>query len=378
MPWRECTVASGRQELISLALAGRTSMSALSRAYGVSRKTGYKWLARYQEGGLEGLKDRSQRPQSSPRKTEPGIEAKVCQLRAERPVWGGRKLARILLQAGEANVPSPSTITDILRRNGLLRQDRRLVRDWQRFEAEKPNDLWQMDFKGHFAIASGRCHPLTLLDDHSRFNLCLAACGNETAETVRSQLERVFGLYGLPWVILMDNGSPWGSSQAHSHTRLTAWLIRLGISVSHGRPYHPQTQGKEERFHRTLKLELLSRHPGWADLASAQTSFDAYRDDYNLVRPHQALDYGVPASRYQPSARTLRAVRPFEYEPGDEKRKVQDKGVISFKGREFLIGRAFTGDTVALRALEEGVWDVYYCHQAVHKLDLRTPGSAEV
>jgi transposase InsO family protein len=378
MPWRECTVVSRRQEFVSLALSGRTRMSALSQIYGVSRKTGYKWLARYQENGLEGLKDRSHRPLSSPRKTGPELEAKVCELRAERPVWGGRKLQRILLEAGEANVPSPSTITDILRRNGLLSPDRRLHRDWQRFEAESPNDLWQMDFKGHFALTSGRCHPLTLLDDHSRFNLCLAACGNETAETVKSQLERVFALYGLPWVILMDNGSPWGSSQAHSHTRLTAWLIRLGVSVSHGRPYHPQTQGKEERFHRTLKLELLSRHPGWADLAGAQASFDAYRDDYNLVRPHQALGYDVPASRYQPSTRALQAVRPFEYEPGDEKRKVQDKGVISFKGRELLIGRAFVGETVALRALEEGVWDVYYCHQNVDRVDLRTPAGPDV
>jgi transposase InsO family protein len=288
----------------------------------------------------------------------------------------GRKLHRMLKNEGVETPPAPSTITDILRRNDLLSAERRLKRDWQRFEAEQPNDLWQMDFKGHFAMANGRCHPLTVLDDHSRFNLCLGACGDETAESVQTQLARVFETYGLPEVMLMDNGAPWGSDQAHPHTRLTAHLIGLGITVKHGRPYHPQTQGKEERFHRTLKLELLSRHSGWPDLTSVQASFDAYRETYNHIRPHEALGYDVPADRYRPSHRTLQeARRPFEYESEDEKRKVQEKGRISFRGRQFLISRAFIGKTVALREADDGVWEVFYRHQRVASVDLRTPPS---
>jgi transposase InsO family protein len=298
----------------------------------------------------------------------------------ERPVWGGRKLQRVLQDEGEELVPASSTITDILRRNYLLAPPVRPQRDLQRFCAEEPNDLWQMDFKGHFALQTGRCHPLTILDDHSRFSICLGACPDERAETVQAQLLRAFERYGLPRRMLMDNGSPWGSDQYHRHTRLTAWLIRQGISISHGRPYHPQTQGKEERFHRTLKAELLSRHAIWSSLSETQLRFDSYRDDYNLRRPHQSLDYDVPASRYEASPRPLSRKRcEPEYEAEDQKRKVQDKDRISFKGRQFLVSRAFIGETVALRAVEDGVWDVYYYDEPVGRVDLRQATlSAEV
>ncbi len=376
MPWRTRTVVSERDEFVRRRLSLRTSMTALCREFGISRNAGYELMRRYAEGESNGLADRSSRPNTSPRQTAAELEARVCELRIKYRFWGGRKLHRMLKNEGIDTPPAPSTITDILRRNGLLLPERRLKRDWQRFEAAQPNDLWQMDFKGHFPIANGRCHPLTVTDDHSRFNLCLGACGDETAETVRAQLERVFETFGLPDVMLMDNGSPWGSAQAHPHTQLTAHLIRLGITVKHGRPYHPQTQGKEERFHRTLKLELLSWHAGWPDLAAVQASFDAYREIYNQVRPHQSLGYDVPADHYRASHRTLaEARRPFEYESQDEKRKVQEKGRISFRGRQFLISRAFVGETVALRASGDGVWEVYYRHQRLNSIDLRTPPS---
>jgi transposase InsO family protein len=302
------------------------------------------------------------------------VEERVVTLRQARPAWGGRKLRKFLQEQGSDPVPAPSTITDILRRNQLLSPQRRMQRSWQRFEADQPNDLWQMDYKGPFMTLEGRCHPLTILDDHSRFNLCLGACWDETAQTVQSQLQRVFGTYGLPLRMLMDNGSPWGSDQYHRHTKFTAWLIRQGISISHGRPYHPQTQGKEERFHRTLKAELLSQHAVWHSMAQAQERFDAYRQDYNCLRPHQALDYDVPAARYTPSPRPFLAHPPGpDYEAEDEKRKVQAKGRISFKGREFLVSRAFIGETVALRASEDGVWEVYYYQENVGRVDLRSP-----
>ena len=374
VPWKECTWVSEREELVRQALAAKSSMSALCRAFGISRKTGYKWLRRYQAEGDQGLRDRSRRPQRSPARSSLEMEAKVSELRREQPTWGGRKIHHRLRLDGVEGVPAYSTITGILDRNGLLSSERRLHRDLQRFEAEQPNDLWQMDFKGHFQTGAGRCHPLTVLDDHSRFNLCLAACPNERAETVREALIGVFRCYGLPERMLMDNGSPWGSDWEHRHTWLTAWLIHLGITVGHGRPYHPQTPGKDERFHRTLKQDLLARYTDWLDLCQVQQAFDPYRHFYNHKRPHQAIGDLPPASRYKPSNRPFPDTLPaIEYETGDEVRKVQQQGRISFRGRELLVSKAFTGEPVALRAREDGVWNVYYCHQQVGRLDLRTP-----
>ncbi len=365
---------SERSEFLGFANRREITMSALCQRYRVSRKTGYKWLRRAREGGPDRLADRSRRPHSSPGRTQLRIEDVICSLRREHPAWGGRKLHHLLRNAGHPCPPAPSTITGILRRHGLLAPDRRTERDWQRFEEASPNGLWQMDFKGHFATGAGRCHPLTILDDHSRFNLCLAACSNERTDTVQQHLTNAFQRYGLPERMLMDNGSPWGNNAAHPHTHLTAWLIRLGVTVLHGRPYHPQTQGKEERFHRTLTAEVLARQPSWPGLGEVQHAFDAWRDVYNLRRPHEALAHATPASRYQPSARPFPlSLPPIEYAPGDHLRRVQDKGRISFKGREFLVSRAFIGEPVALRPLADGVWHVYYCHQRVCTIDFTVP-----
>ena len=369
MPWKDVTPVSERSEFVMFGSQKGTEMSTLCRQYGVSRKTGYKWLQRLRGEGWEGLHDRSRRPHRSPRRTPAEVEALVCALRTEHPAWGGRKLHHALRGDGVLHPPAPSTITGILDRTGLLAAERRRQRDWQRFEEARPNGLWQMDFKGHFATGEGRCHPLTVLDDHSRFNVSLVACPNERAETVRQHLTHAFQRYGLPLRMLMDNGSPWGSDAVNRHTHLTAWLIRLGITVLHGRPYHPQTQGKDERFHRTLTEEVLARQPSWTGLSEVQCAFAAWRDVYNLRRPHEALDHATPASRYQPSTRPFPdALAPIEYPPGDQIRKVQDKGRISFKGQEFLVSRAFIGEPVALRPRADGVWDVYYCHQHVRRI----------
>ena len=381
MPWKECTTVSEREEFVALARQAGVNLSALSQRFGVSRKTAYKWLKRYEAEGRAGLVDRPRRPQRSPARTAPEMERRICEARREHPAWGGRKLHHWLKAQGLVEVPAPSTITGILERHGLLAADRRRERAWQRFEEEAPNALWQI--KGHFAIANGRCHPLTVLDDHSRYNLCLGACGDERAVTVQERLTAVFNRYGLPQKMLMDNGSPWGSDIAHPHTHLTAWLIRLGISVAHGRPYHPQTQGKEERFHRTLALEVLARRPAWADIEEVQSAFDRWRLIYNHERPHEALNYLPPAARYQPSPRTMPAsLPPVLYEHGDIVRKVQDKGRISFRGRDYLVGRAFIGEPVALRQSADSTWDVYYCHQRVGRVVLarsaRSPDPAIV
>ncbi len=301
MPFRERSILDEREEFCRLASAPEANVSELCRRFGVSRDRGYVWLGRYREAGREGLVERSRRPRSSPSRSRPETEAKVLAVRAEHPAWGGRKIERVLKNTGEPKPPAASTITEILR-GQLDGPGAGEARALARFEHPAPNDLWQMDFKGHFRMRQGRCHPLTVLDDHSRYALLIGACANEQGQTVQARLTRVFHRYGLPRRILCDNGPPWGNSSSERHTALSVWLMDLGVGVAHGRPYHPQTQGKDERFHRTLKLEVLKRGD-LTDLARAQHAFDAWRQIYNAHRPHEAIGMDVPADRYRVSPR---------------------------------------------------------------------------
>ena len=373
MPFRECSIMSERAEFCRLALAPGANVRGLCRRFGLgSPRTAYKWMARYRAEGAAGLADRSRRPHGSPHRSSAELEARVVALRAEHPCWGGRKLRRLLEWEGMAPVPAASTITAILRRHGLLDgPGAGEARDWVRFEHPEPNDLWQMDFKGHFPIAIGRCHPLTLLDDHSRYALEIGACGDEREKTVRQRLERLFRRYGLPRRILADNGPPWGAPD-QALTRIGVWLLDLGIGLSHGKPCHPQTQGKEERFHRTLKTEVLAGR-SFTSLDEAQAAFDVWREIYNTRRPHEAIGLEVPASRYRPSGRDMPAViEPPEYCPEDLVRIVNDAGCISFKSRRFWVSKAFVGRPVALRATStDGLLDLYYRRQLLAQVDLR-------
>jgi transposase InsO family protein len=296
------------------------------------------------------------------------------QVRQAHPAWGGRKIKAHLARGGGRQLPSPSTITEILRRNDQLDEiESRKHRPFQRFEMEQPNQLWQMDFKGYFALEEGKyCHPLTVLDDHSRFLLGLKACPNEKSQTVREQLSEIFRCYGLPQRMLMDNGAPWGDDADSPHTIFTAWLMRLGIQISHGHPYHPQTQGKEERLHRTLQAELLSR-VSMSNLATCQLEFDRWRESYNYDRPHEALAMQSPINRYQPSPRPFPEVLPpILYNSGDILRKVDMSGKISFHNCSFHVGKAFRYNHVALRpALMDGEYDVFYCNQKITQISLR-------
>lgn len=373
MPWKVCDAMSLRKEFIMLASVSGANIRQLCRQYKISPKTGYKWLKRYSEDGDEGLKDRSRKPLASPRQTPAGHEAVVVTMRDERRVWGGRKIRARMIAQGYQDVPAASTITDILRRHGRLSEDEASKhKAWTRFEHEAPNQLWQMDFKGHFPMGQGRCHPLTVLDDHSRFSLGLIACSNERTETVQRGLTSLFRRYGLPDRILADNGSPWGSNGEHRYTQLNVWLLRLGIITSHGRPYHPQTQGKEERFHRTLKAELL-RWEDFRNLTHCQRLFDAWRNKYNMERPHEALEMQVPASRYQVSKRAFpEALPPIEYDEDDLVRIVSPKGTISYNKHIYNISLAFQGYPVALREKDmDGVLDVVFCRHIIGQIDLK-------
>ena len=373
MPWKEATAMSEKSRFIEQAQQEGSNISALCKTYGISRVTGYKWLRRYTEDGEQGLQDRHRRPHHSPRRTADEIEQAILEVRTEHPSWGGVKILAYLKRKGMQSLPSASTATAILQRHGKLDpQESCKHRPMQRFEWAAPNDLWQMDFKGHIRLEQGRCHPLTILDDHSRFLLGLYACPDEVWQTVQAQLTLAFRQYGLPKRMLMDNGSPWGDDRQSPHTILTAWLMRLDVAVSHGRPYHPQTQGKDERLHRTLQTELLDQ-VNLHSLSESQAQFDIWRKFYNSERPHQALGQAVPAERYQPSSRPFPEVLPpIVYEPGDIIRSVDLGGKIGFHNQRFRVGKAFRYCPVALRPTDmDGILDVFFCRYKVAQINLQ-------
>ena len=372
MPWQEVPTMLLRQEFVMLARGEEANHAALCRRYGISRKTGYKWLERSGADGQRGLADESRRPRRSPTRTSEAVEQALLSLRDAHPAWGARKLCRRLQDLGWSHPPAPSTVQAILARHGRLDPaESTKHQPWQRFEHERPNALWQMDFKGHFVVGTVRCHPLTVLDDHSRFNLCLQACADEQGTTVQGRLTDTFRRYGLPQRMAVDNGSPWGDTVDSPYTSLVAWLIRLGVGVSHSRPYHPQTLGKEERFHRTLKAEVLARQT-FPDLDAVQGRFDRWRCVYNFERPHESLDMQPPAARYAPSPRSMpEQLPPIEYAPGDIVRRVQQGGFFSYRGRSLRISKAFAGYPVALRpTTSDGLLDVFFCHQKIAQINL--------
>ena len=318
MPWTEKSIMSQRHEFVMLFEQEGVNRRELCRWFGISPTIGYRLWARWRQDGVAGLADRSRRPRRSPARLAAEMEARVLAVRDEHPAWGGRKIRRRVQDLKHHSMPSASTITTVLQRHGGIAAAASAGhKPFERFERAAPNQLWQMDYKGHFAMAAGRCHPLTLVDDHSRCAVGLRACGDERAGTVQGELRAIFRRYGLPERMLMDNGSPWGSSDtAHRHTALSVWLLELGIAVSHGRPYHPQTQGKDERFHRTLLAEVIGRR-AFADLDECQRRFDQWRVVYITQRPHEALALATPAARYRPSPRSFpETIAAFDYGPG--------------------------------------------------------------
>jgi len=374
MPFHEVTKMDQRRELARLASAPGANHAALARAYGVNRKTVGKWAERFAAEGEAGLAQRSRRPRASPARTDLAVEAAVLALREAHPAWGGRKLHHALKRA-HGFAPSPSTVTEILRRNGValgaLGGGRK---PFVRFEKAAPNELWQMDFKGHVALGAGaRLHPLTVLDDHSRFCLVLAACADQRTQTVKSHLEHAFRAHGLPDAIITDNGSPWGDGPGSPFTPLGVWLIEHDVRIAHARPYHPQTMGKDERFHRTLDLELLRRR-NFTAVEDAARAFARWRGVYNRQRPHEAIGYAAPADRYRPSQRPYRKrVEPFFYGETDLVVRVAEGGRIRAYGRQFRAPKAFHAKHVAIRPAEtDGLYAVFFRAVEIARFDRRT------
>lgn len=374
MTWQVKELLAMREEFVTLAKKEGGNFQELCRRFKISPRCGYKWLKRYKEQGKEGLVNQSRKRKSQSKQTKREVEAAILNLRDEHPAWGARKLKKRLENMGYQGLPSWSTITQILRRHGRLQEDHPSAQGaWKRFCHEQPNELWQMDFKGQFLMTAEQwCFPFTMLDDHSRYSLAVDACANQRTITVKESLTRAFSRYGLPKSILADNGSPWGCPNSE-YTQLGVWLLRLGINLLHGRAYHPQTQGKEERFHRTLKAELLSRNLCWNNFQNTQRHFDAFRHTYNTQRPHDALALEVPASLYHPSKRSIPAeLPPIEYLDSDVIRFVKAKGEITFNNHFFYIGNAFQSLPIALRqTAAEGLFDVFFSWKKLGSIDLR-------
>jgi transposase InsO family protein len=372
MPWREVSVMEQRREFVQLALQEGVNRRELCRWFGISATVAYKWLDRFAAGDAE-LADRSRRPLASPARSDAAIEAAVLAVRDAHPVWGARKIARCLERAGQ-DVPAVSTVHAILRRHGRVAPPAGTPgTPYRRFEKEAPNLLWQMDFKGHMPLGEGAsCHPLTMIDDHSRYALCLAACANEQGAAVKTHLETTFRRYGRPEAMFVDNGGPWGFTRDEPWTALGVWLLKLGVELIHSRPYHPQSRGKNERFHRTLKAEVFACKR-FRDLAAVQRALDHWRDIYNLDRPHEALAQHVPASRYRPSTRPMPDRPPcVEYDDHEIVRSVSTtKAYVSFRGRLWKVPQAFRGERLAIRPLTtDGRYGVFFAARQIATIDL--------
>lgn len=349
MPWQEFTVMDARRDFVALARQEGTNIRELCRRFGISPKTGYKLLHRFAAEGVAGLADRSRRPHRSPRQTPDAMVAHVLAMREAHPTWGGRKIHHALIRRGLADRTATT-----------------------RFARAAPNELWQLAFMGHRPLRTGRVHPLTLIDDHSRFLLALVAATTEDLATVQPA---VFQRDGLPWEVLCDHGPPWGhvTKGRRDWTRLEVWLLRLGITITHGRIRHPQTQGKIERLHGTIAADVFGTRV-LADVAAAQTAFDAFRTAYNHERPHQALADAVPAERYRASDRAYPERLPdLVYAADAQIRKVAPNGTISVQGRRVGVGKAFGELSVGLVPTPiDGQYRVQFAHQVIGTIDLRT------
>ncbi|MDZ7865249.1 IS481 family transposase [Acidovorax sp.] len=373
MPWKACNTMTLKHEFVELARQEGANLRDLCRRFCISPTTAYKWLHRFEQQGDQGLADRSRKPLNSPAICSPEIQAAVIAVRTEHPTWGGRKINWRLQHLGGPAV-APSTINSILKRHGLITPEAsEAAKPWQRFERDEPNALWQADFKGYFETLEGRCSPLTMLDDHSRFNLALQACGKTATEVVQMHMTEVFRRYGLPAQINFDNGAPWGSPSAPGQlTALGVWLVQLGIRVSHSRPYHPQTNGKDERFHRTLQIEVL-RGRCFESLDKVQQALDGWRTVYNHQRPHEALNGATPVTRYRPSKRAFpEQLSAPEYTSEDEVRTVDWNGLLRFRGRRYKLSSALHRHQVGIRAKpgKDGCFEVFFAHHRCLVIDL--------
>jgi transposase InsO family protein len=339
------------------------SFASVCRRFGISRRVGYKWAARYDADGLDGLKDKPRAPHECPHRTPHEVRDALIELRKEFPQWGPKKLRVVLLgRRPELHVPSPSAIGAMLKSAGLIRPPRRRVRTPPSLlplaPGEQPNDLWCVDFKGHFALGDkSRCYPLTITDHVTRYLLKCEGLAQPRERPVRQHFERAFREFGLPSRIRSDNGPPFASTGLGGLSALSVWWMKLGITPERIEPGQPQQNGRHERMHKTLKAECSIEDA----LPEQQRALDRFRGRYNDVRPHEALDGKTPTSRYSPSHRPMpEQLRSPEYPEAMKVRRLDPHGSLCFGGKPFAFCRVLAGEPVGLELIEEDTWEVFY------------------
>ena len=364
MSWETKTVMEQRKEFIIAASAEDANISQLCREFGISRKTGHKWINRA-ELGLP-LCDQSRRPHRQPSKTAVEIEQRIIQMRLDHPAWGGKTIWAALEAAGVDGLPSTKTCCNILKRNGLIDPAESAKHTaFQRFEKEYCNEMWQTDFKGDFLLRNGvRCYPLTILDDHSRFNIRIEP--KTSATGVKDSFIRAFQEFGLPNSVLSDNGAQFAGAH-RGLSQFERFLMDLDILPIHGRPIHPQTQGKIERFHRTLKKEALRVTP--ANMEEARIRLENWRWVYNEIRPHHSLGLRTPSSVYQPSTRPYYEPKPYIYDEGAKLIKVNNWGYIRFGPMQLFLSEAMADTHVEIRFDDNDTFSIIYRNYKIASVD---------
>jgi transposase InsO family protein len=368
VPWRTPDLVTIREEFVERAMSGRHPVAALCNAYGISEKTGHKWLNRFKEEGRLGLSDRSRAPYESPHKISLEVRREILALREKHPTWGPKKLRVVLRRrVPEKHWPAASSIGDLLRREGCVRPQRRrnigaeLPIDSGLTVPHAPNDVWSTDFKGQFRLTNGDlCYPLTAQDAFSRFVIGTTALNSTASLPVEIAFTRHFQEYGLPRVIRSDNGVPFASPSAIGRlSKLSVWWISLGIRPERIEPGEPQQNGTHERMHKTLKADAT--RPPSSSLTEQQLRFDRFRREYNDERPHESLDQETPASRYSPSARVFPSSLPETVYPAHfEVRVVTQGGAINFRARRFQLSTALTNQEIGLEEIGDDLWTVSF------------------
>lgn len=365
MPWKETRVVDERIQFIAaLRQDPKCNFTKLCERFGITRPTGYAVVRRVNEQGVAGLEDRAPVARSCPHRTPAEVEDRIVAMRKRYPYEGPKKLrVRLIELDPQLALPSASTIGDILVRRGLIRPRRARLRvpphPSPLEPCSSPNELWCVDFKGHFALGDkARCHPLTISDAASRYLILCEALGSEKEVLVRPCFERAFREFGLPERIRSDNGPPFASRSLGGLSCLSVWWIQLGIVPERIEPGHPEQNPRHERMHKTLKQ--ATAHPPAHSMAEQQRDFDYFRADYNNARPHEALGQTPPGRHYEPSWRSMREPREPEYREGFHVRRVRHNGRICFQGFEALVSRRLAGQPVGLRQTDDDEWEVHY------------------
>lgn len=378
VPWTQASALDMRTRFVSDALNGRFGSHAeLCRRYNISRKTGYKWLSRFEKESWSGLEDRSHRTFSCPHKTPEPIEEALVELRRLHPTWGSGKLLGELEERHPGwDLPARSTGHDLIKRRGLVKRKRRRRHFGHpgtvQTSADKPNTLWTADFKGQFKMLNGvYCYPLTIVDSFSRFVLACHGLSSTAEQDAKRVFKRIFQEYGLPDRIRTDNGSPFATYSLGRLSHLAVWWIRLGIRRELIQPGKPQQNGAHERMHKTLKAET-TRPPERA-LRSQQARFDSFQNTYNFERPHEALGQRKPGSLYNPSPRAYPdRLPPIVYPAHFELRKVSTAGGIRWKNRYFNVTTVLINEYIGLEEVDDGLWTIYYSDTELGRFDERT------